>query len=49
MIALKKMMLKGKLYKHVFINEGIRRDCGMYVLPVPAFPIMNFIILNPKI
>lgn len=27
-----KMMLEGKLYKHVFINEGIRRDCEMYVL-----------------
>ena len=25
-------MLKGKLYKHVFIDEGIKIDCGMYVL-----------------
>ena len=27
-----KMMLNSKLYKHVFIDEGIKRDCGMYVL-----------------
>lgn len=27
-----KMMLNSKLYKHVFIDEGIKRDCRMYVL-----------------
>ena len=27
-----KMMLNSKLYKHVFVDEGIKRDCRIYVL-----------------
>lgn len=27
-----KVMLKGKLYKHTFIDESIKRDCGIYIL-----------------
>ena len=27
-----KIMLKGKLYKHVFGDEKIKRNCNMYVL-----------------